>query len=333
MATSFRENLISFVIPARDEEASITELIRQITQVAETEGLSIEIIAVDDGSRDGTWRQIDQAANDDRRVRGIRLRRNFGKAAALTAGFAEARGAVVFTLDADLQDDPREIPRFLDKLEQGYDSVTGWKRRRHDPSSKVLPSRVFNRLVSAISGLKLHDHNCGFKCHRAAVLREIYIYGEQHRFIPVLAHARGFRVGEIEVNHRPRVHGHSKYGAERFVKGSLDVLTVTFLTGFSQRPLHALGTVGLLAFGLGAAGLAYLAGYWFLQQFATQPLPIGQRPLLFYSLGGLLLGAQMLSIGVLAELITAHGVRDHQAYSIAETTTHTAPVDNATEAR
>lgn len=320
MADANRERLISFVLPAVDEAESIAELVPEICATADASSLTIEVILVDDGSRDATWSRIAEAARADPRVRGIRFRRNFGKAAALMAGFRAAVGEIVFTLDADLQDDPKEIPRFLAKIDEGYDSVSGWKRRRHDPWHKVFPSRAFNLLVSAITGLRLHDHNCGFKCHRAAVLEEIHVYGELHRFVPVLAHARGFSVAELEVHHRPRVHGQSKYGVKRFVKGFLDLLTVKFLTGYGQRPLHLLGTVGLLAFGIGGLGLAWLAGFWIVQRFAEQPQSIGNRPLLLYSLGAVLLGAQFLSIGFLAELLTAHGMRDEDAYSIVEET-------------
>ena len=207
----------------------------------------VEFIFVDDGSRDGSWAVLTELAERDPRVGAIRFRRNFGKAAALTAGFQAARGDLVFTLDGDLQDDPAEIPRFLAELEQGYDVISGWKKTRHDPWHKVYPSRVFNWMVSRLTGCRLHDHNCGFKLYRREVLREVGIYGELHRFIPVLAHARGFRVGEVVVRHRRRRHGASKYGFSRLLKGFLDLLTVRFLTRFSQRPLHVLGGIGLVA--------------------------------------------------------------------------------------
>ncbi len=321
MANADAEKLISFVIPAYDEEGNIGPLLREVCDVAAASSLDIEIIVVDDGSTDATWARVAEAAEADGRVRGIRFRRNFGKAAALMAGFHAARGALVFTLDADLQDNPVEVPRFLAKIDEGYDSVTGWKRDRHDPWHKVIPSRVFNFLVSTMTGVKLHDHNCGYKCHRAEVVAEIRLYGEQHRFVPVLAAARGFRIAEIEVNHRPRTRGRSKYGARRFLKGFLDLLTVKFLTGYGQRPLHVFGSVGLVAFALGALGLTYLAGFWLAQQwFAEAPEPIYDRPLLLYSLGGLLLGAQLLSVGFVAELMTAHGMREDPAYSISEQT-------------
>jgi glycosyltransferase involved in cell wall biosynthesis len=273
-----------------------------------------EFLFVDDGSRDGSWAVLSNLAASDPRVRAIRFRRNFGKAAALTAGFAAARGERVFTLDADLQDDPAEIPRFLDKLDQGYDVISGWKRTRHDPWHKVIPSRVFNGMVSLLTGCRLHDHNCGFKLYRRQVVREVGIYGELHRFVPVLAHARGFRVGEIEVHHRPRTHGSSKYGFSRFLKGFLDLLTVRFLTGFRERPLHILGALGLVLLIVGVVGLTYLAILWVIGD-----RPIGVRPLLPYSVAFLVVGVQFLSLGILAELVTAYNIRTEDSYSIAET--------------
>jgi glycosyltransferase involved in cell wall biosynthesis len=264
-------------------------------------------------------------------VRGIRLRRNFGKAAALTAGFRAARGNVIVTLDGDLQDDPHEIPRFLAAMDTGLDVVSGWKRVRHDRWHKVWPSRVFNSLVSWLTGVRLHDHNCGMKCYRAEVFREVRLYGELHRFIPVLAAARGYRVGEIEINHRPRRFGRSKYGVRRFVKGFLDLMTVKFLTGFGQRPQHLLGTVGLLSFLLGFVGLAYLGITWIINFSYPEnegPFrPLHQRPLMIYALAALLLGAQLMSIGFLAELLIAYHGRDADSYSIAEETSPTSTSD------
>ncbi len=290
--------MISIVIPVFNESESIKPLHREITAMLEAGRQEAEIVFVDDGSTDGSWECIEKLAATDPRVRGLKFRRNFGKAAALNAAFAEVKGAYVFTLDADLQDDPQEIPRMLATLKDGCDMVTGWKKQRYDPWHKVLPSRVFNGLVGVITGLKLHDHNCGIKGYRMEVVRELRLYGELHRFITVMAHARGFRVLEMEVNHRPRRHGHSKYGVRRFLHGLLDLLTVRFLTGYGDRPLHLLGLFGLVAFALGTAGLAYLAVLWFMGH-----RPIGNRPLLFYSVAAVLLGAQMITFGMLAELV------------------------------
>ena len=307
--------MISVVIPVRDEEQSLAELHGELSAVFSGLGRGpVEFIFVDDGSRDRSWEVLLALVKSDPRVGAIRFRRNFGKAAALTAAFQAARGDLVFTLDADLQDDPAEIPRFLDQLEVGYDVVSGWKKTRHDPWHKVYPSRVFNRMVSTLTGCRLHDHNCGFKLYRREVLREIGIYGELHRFIPVLAHARGFRVGEVEVRHRRRRHGTSKYGASRFIKGFLDLLTMHFLTRFRERPLHMMGGIGVLFFGLGGLGMISLALMW----LDPANRPIGTRPLLFYSIALVLIGLQLVTLGILAELVTAYNIRTEDVYSISE---------------
>jgi dolichol-phosphate mannosyltransferase len=259
-------------------------------------------------------------------VQGIRFRRNFGKAAALSAGFAAARGELVFTLDADLQDDPREIPRFLAEIDKGLDVVSGWKQVRNDPWHKVGPSRVFNWLVGYLTGVRLHDHNCGFKCYRREIFDEVRLYGELHRFVPVLAAARGWKVWEIAVNHRPRKFGSSKYGVRRFVKGFLDLLTVYFLTGFAQRPAHLLGTFGLASLAVGIVGMVYFTVYWLVRQywlFTVDPAevtmqPLHERPALLYSVAALLLGVQLLSVGFIAELITAFQGQATPSYSVRE---------------
>ena len=309
--------MISIVIPVLNEEQNLAPLHREIDEVLRTTGLQAEMIIVDDGSKDGSWNEVTQLARRDPRVLGIRFRRNFGKAAALTAGFSSVRGEFVVTLDADLQDNPSEIPGLIRQLEAGFDLVNGWKRRRFDPWHKVIPSRIFNWMIRLAGGLNLHDHNCGLKAYRVEVVREIRIYGELHRFITLLAHARGFRVTEVEVQHRPRIHGQSKYGVERFAKGLPDLLTVRVLTMFGERPLHFLGTAGLVAFAVGFLGLAYLAWLWL-----TGHRPIGTRPVLIYSAASLLLGAQMMSAGILAELIVARMSGESgdagQRYSIAE---------------
>jgi glycosyltransferase involved in cell wall biosynthesis len=312
--------MISIVIPVYNEKESLKILHGEIDAVSQA-NLDLEVLFVDDGSQDGSWEVIRELAANDKRVRGIRFRRNFGKAAALSAGFREIRGNPVITIDGDLQDDPKGIPFFLVALEQGLDVVSGWKRVRHDPWHKVLPSRVFNYLVSQLMGVRLHDHNCGMKCYRAEIFREVRLYGELHRFIPVLAAARGYKVGEIEIEHRPRRFGHSKYGMRRFVKGFLDLLTVKFLTGFGQRPQHLLGTIGLMAFATGVLGMGYLGVTWLINVARPGSFPpLHERPLLTYSVAALLLGAQMMSIGFLAELITAYQGRDEDSYSIADRT-------------
>jgi dolichol-phosphate mannosyltransferase len=314
--------MLSVVIPVYNERESLDPLFAEIDAVSRSAGLDLEVIFVDDGSRDGSWEMIRSLAARDPRIYGIRFRRNFGKAAALLAGFRAARGELTLTMDADLQDDPKEIPNFLAALAGGLDVVSGWKKIRHDPWHKVFPSRVFNGMVSWLTGVRLHDHNCGMKCYRTEVFREVRLYGELHRFIPVLAHARGFRVGEVIIQHRPRKFGHSKYGVRRFIKGFLDLLTVKFLTSFSHRPQHALGGLGIASFALGAAGMLWLAGSWAVHQFVpTLPYePLSDRPLLIYSAAALLLGAQLLSMGFLAELITANQFRDEDSFSVAERT-------------
>ena len=314
--------MLSIVIPVFNEADSLGKLHAELDEVARDQGYDLDVVFVDDGSTDGSWRQIQELAAADPRVRGIRFRRNFGKAAALSAGFDAARGDRIMTLDADLQDDPREIPRFLGQMdEKGIDVVSGWKQVRHDPFHKVGPSRVFNAMVSKLTGVALHDHNCGMKCYRREVFDEVQLYGELHRFVPVLAAARGWKVSEIPIRHRARPFGSSKYGMRRFVKGFLDLLTVYFLTGYGQRPLHLLGTFGLASFLLGGMGLTWLAVYWVLKEtMYPHWVPLHQRPLVIYSAGLLLLGAQFVSIGFLAELMTAYYRRGVVPYSVAETT-------------
>jgi dolichol-phosphate mannosyltransferase len=231
-------------------------------------------------------------------------------------------------MDADLQDDPQEIPRFLAKIDTDLDVVSGWKKVRHDPWHKVLPSRVFNWLVSKMTGVVLHDHNCGMKCYRREVFDEVRLYGELHRFVPVLAAAQGFRVGELEIHHRARRFGRSKYGLTRFIKGFLDLLTVKFLTGYGRRPQHILGTLGLGSLSLGTLGMLYLAGYWIVSQLRPELglMKLTDRPALIYSAGLLLLGAQLLSTGFLAELMIASQDRDPKTFSVTERTDFLGPV-------
>ncbi|MBI3824087.1 MAG: glycosyltransferase family 2 protein [Planctomycetes bacterium] len=314
--------MISVVIPVFNEQESLAILHDEIVRVAQSANLQCEIIFIDDGSSDGSWDLIRSLAEKHPDVHGIRFRRNFGKAAALSAGFGAARGDIILTLDADLQDDPAEIPRFLAKLNEGFDVVSGWKETRLDHWHKTYPSKVFNGMVSGLTGVKLHDHNCGMKCYRAEVFREIRLYGELHRFIPVLAAARGFKVGELAITHRQRKFGYSKYGVRRFIKGFLDLLTVKFLTGFGQRPQHLLGSIGLCSFALGMLGMAWLAVTWVWRLYdATAFEPLHNRPALIYSAAAMLLGAQMMSIGFLAELMTAYMSKDQESYSVKERTT------------
>jgi glycosyltransferase involved in cell wall biosynthesis len=312
--------MLSVVVPIFNEAQSLEALHGELVAVAAAQQYQAEFIFVDDGSDDGSWAAVERLAAADPKVRGIRFRRRFGKAAALNAGFRSARGEIIVTLDADLQDDPRDIPKLLEKLNSGCDVVSGWKKIRHDPAHKVFASRIFNWLVSSLTGVKLHDHNCGMKCYRREVFDEVRLYGELHRFVPVLAAARGFRVSEVVIEHRPRKFGRSKYYVGRYLKGFLDLLTVKFLTGFGQRPQHILGATGLLFVLLGLAGLVYLSIYWVLTQLhpAWNWLPLHDRPALLYAVGSLLFGGQLMSIAFLAELITAHHGRDTDTYSIAQ---------------
>ncbi|MCH2370861.1 MAG: glycosyltransferase family 2 protein [Pirellulales bacterium] len=313
---------LSAVIPVYNEEESLSELHRQVMSVCHANGYEYEIIFIDDGSTDNSWREVLAMQSTDASVKGIRFRKNFGKAAALNAGFKQAEGDVVFTLDADLQDDPAEIPRFLEKLEQEeLDVISGGKKRRLDPWHKGGRSRMFNSMVSRLTRVKLHDHNCGFKCYRRAVLSEVQLYGELHRFVPVLASARGFRVGEIVINHRKRLYGQSKYGIRRIVKGFLDLLTVYLLTGFGHRPQHFLGTLGLACFGASGCITLGLVGAWFLDRLGDQPpsFHLHERAIFYLALFGIVIGIQLITTGYLAELVTKHTAKDDEIYAVRET--------------
>jgi glycosyltransferase involved in cell wall biosynthesis len=288
--------MLSFVIPFKDEHATIGELYRRIEETVTGLGHTFEVIFVDDGSEDESWSVVRSLAESGAScVRGLRFRRNLGKAAALAAGFQAAQGEVVLTLDADLQDDPREIGRFLAKLAEGYDIVSGWKRVRHDPWHKVLPSRVFNAVLSAVSRTRLHDHNCGFKCYSAKVIKELSLYGEMHRMIPALSSIRGFRSTEIEVTHHPRQFGRSKYGIKRFLRGFMDMITVGFLQNYRERPLHLMGGMALTFVMFGALAVA-----------VGLAVPVGARAAMPLEIVGgcLMVGSiPVMGLGLLAELL------------------------------
>lgn len=290
---------ISAVLPVHDEEGNLPALYEELRAALEPLGLDWELIFVDDGSRDGSVRILRQLQAADPHVQLIELRRNFGKSAALAAGFAAAGGEAVVTLDSDLQDVPAEIPRLLAELEAGADLVSGWKYPRHDPLGKTLPSALFNRVVRLTTGVQLHDFNCGLKLYRAEVLDEIELYGELHRYIPVLAHFRGFRIAEVKVSHRPRRYGRSKFGSGRYARGFFDLLTVLFLTQYTRRPLHFFGWFGLASLATGFVINAYLAVEWFMGR------PIGHRPLLTLGVLLMIVGAQFVLFGLLAELIAS----------------------------
>ena len=312
---------ISVVIPVLNEVDSLEELHRQIVAVAQLHQLDVEIIFIDDGSDDGSWYVMNKIARDDLRVQCLKFRRNFGKASAIQAGVDASSGEWIVTMDADLQDDPAEIPNLVSVLNRGFDVVSGWKQQRLDPWTKRFPSKVFNWLVGALSGVKLHDHNCGLKIYRRAVFDDVRLYGERHRFIPVLAAAKGWKVTETVVNHRPRTSGVSKYNWRRLPRGFLDLITISFLTNYNERPQHLLGGVGLISFLIGSLGMIWMAIYWMLRMTAyPEWTPVHQRPLLLFSVAAMLFGGQLLSIGFLAELLLSNS-RESSAvstYSIAE---------------
>ena len=310
---------LSIVVPVHDEAANVEPLFDELAEALAETGRRAELIVIDDGSTDDTFERL-RALHARPRAQGapavkvLRLRRRCGKSAALAAGFAEARGDVVVTMDGDLQDNPKEIPRFLAALDEGLDLVTGWKRERHDPATKVLASRVFNAVVSWVSGPRLHDINCGFKAYRAQLVRELPVYGGLYRFLPVLAHARGYRCGEIEIEHRPRTHGKTKYGATRLVTGFLDLLTVVLLTRFASSPMHLVGGAGLVALVVGVVlGLAHLL----VAVAGWQLIGLGPHLLLAGALL-ILLGLQLISAGLIGELVISRERRRGDAYSIAE---------------
>ena len=304
---------ISVVIPVLNEAETVQPLAARVASVLDETGRNFEIIFVDDGSTDGTHDEIRQVHEADERVKLIRFRRNFGKAAALCAGFDAAHGSLLITMDGDLQDDPEEIPRFLEKLEsEDLDLVSGWKHRRRDPASKRLPSRLFNWVTRKLASVDLHDFNCGFKPYRREVVEEISLYGELHRYIPVLASRKGFAVGEIAVKHHPREHGVSKYGWDRFYKGLLDLITVLFITRYTRRPLHLFGVIGLGALVAGLGINSYLAVQWFQGQY------LSNRPLLLLGIMLMLLGIQVLTTGLIGEMITFKNFNRSDTYSVKE---------------
>ena len=292
--------MLTVVVPVYNEEPSISSLLDELAEVLDLLDDTWEIVVVDDGSTDGTFATLVRLNAEAAHLCVVRLRRNEGKATALDVGFAEAEGDIVVTLDGDGQDDPHEIPALLAKLDEGYDLVTGWKSTRRDPFTRRFVSRIFNVVTGRVSGLRLHDMNCGLKAARAEALQGIRLYGELHRFLPVLVHYRGFRVTELPVNHRPRQHGRSRYGMERYMRGFLDLLTVTFMGRYRHRPLHLFGGVGLV---LGAIGTALLV---YLTVLKLSGEAIGHRPLLTLGVLLVVVGIQFLSLGLLSELITSH---------------------------
>ena len=311
---------ISVVVPLFNEEESLAQLAAWIARVCRAEGLSYEIIFIDDGSTDGSWAVIEGLAASgtaDGMVRGIKFSRNYGKSAALYSGFEAARGEVVITMDADLQDSPDEIPGLRRMItEDGYDLVSGWKKERHDPLSKRLPSKFFNATTRFVSGIKLHDMNCGLKAYRRPVVKSIEVYGEMHRYIPILARQAGFRrIGEKVVEHRARQYGRSKYGIERMVKGYLDLITVSFLSRFGRHPMYLFGSLGTLMFLGGGVTAVWLIVEKLIKQARGLPLRIvADQPMFYIALVTLILGVMLFLTGFLGELINRNAA-DRNKYS------------------
>ncbi len=305
---------LSFLIPLMNEEATLRELFDRIKEQADVVSREWEIIFIDDGSTDSSWSVVQALAEEHpEHVEAIKFRTNQGKAAALNAGYEKAEGEIVFTLDADLQDDPKEIPRFLEKLAEGFDIVSGWKQKRHDPWHKVLPSRVFNKMLSKLNGVHLHDHNCGFKCYRRDVVKALPMYGEMHRMVPSLGSIQGFKTAEIPVEHHARQHGVSKYGVKRFLRGFMDMWSVYFLKNFRERPQHFMGGIAIAVGALGAS----MVGLALLNLLASS----------FIVAGCVFIGTALciLMIGFLAELKVHHEMKGAQEHPVVEAIERIAP--------
>ena len=297
---------ISVVVPLYNEEESLPELTAWIGRVMETHGFDYEVIFVDDGSRDASWRVVCDLQKENSHIRGIRFRRNYGKSAALYCGFEAARGEVVITMDADLQDSPDEIPELYRMIaEEGYDLVSGWKKKRHDPLGKTLPSRFFNATARLVSGIRLHDFNCGLKAYRLKVVKSVEVYGEMHRYIPILAKWAGFgKIGEKVVHHRARKYGVSKFGWERMIKGYLDLITVMFMSRFGKSPMYFFGGLGTLMFLVGGGTAVYLIAEKLYKQTHALPLRgVTDQPLFYIAMAAVVIGVQLFLAGFLGELI------------------------------
>lgn len=302
---------VSIIIPLLNEEESLGELYSIISEVMDKNSLSYEICFVDDGSTDKSLDVLKELRQNNKNIKILSFRKNYGKSAALSEGFKLARGEYIITMDADLQDDPAEIPNLINKLNEGFDMVSGWKKKRNDPLTKTIPSKFFNYTTSLLTGIKIHDFNCGLKAYRREVIKEIPVYGELHRYLPVLAHWRGFRVGEIIVQHHPRKYGVTKFGWRRLFHGFFDLLTVLFITRYRQKPLHLFGSVGLASLTTGFTILIYLSILW------LQGYGIGDRPLLILGLLLVIVGMQSFSLGLIGEMIT-NSSDEEISYSIRE---------------
>ncbi len=310
-----QEVFLSVVIPVFNEEESLPPLCEKLHAVLDALGASYEVIFVDDGSTDDSFAVMRQLRQEYAQIRAVRFRRNYRKAAALATGFSEARGQIVITMDADLQDDPEEIPRLLEKLDEGCDLVSGWKKKRHDPLSKTLPSRLFNKVTSMVAGIRLHDFNCGLKAYRREVCEDAlpYLYGELYRFLPAIAHWAGYRVEEIAVLHHPRRFGYSKFGTKRLLNGFLDLMTITFVVRFMTTPMHIFGTLGLLSTLAGSLVCAYVA----LLRFEFGNIQ-NRHPLLLLGVLMVIVGIQFFSTGLLGDMMASMNQRGGKRPRIAD---------------
>ncbi len=318
--------VVSVVVPFLNEADTLASLHAAIARELDKAGIRHEVIFVNDGSTDGSEAICRNLAALHPNVVLLNFRTNFGKSAALSAGFREATGGIIITMDADLQDDPTELPRFIAAIGDGADVVCGWKRERIDPIGKTAPSKLFNAVVNRTFGLRLHDHNCGFKAYRAEALVSLNLYGELHRFVPALLHARGYRIVELPIRHYPRRFGKSKFGASRLVKGALDLMTVALTTRYATRPGHIFGAIGLLMLTAGGLCLAYLACLWMIGAG-----PIGNRPLLFLGMLLMLFGGQLISTGLIAELVLSRSIAESDKYSIRDRVGRNSSTKRATE--
>ncbi len=300
-------SLISIVIPLLNEEESLQELCERIMEHVPA-GFEVEVWFIDDGSTDTSWAVIASLAAKDPRIHGVRFRRNYGKSAALQAGFERVKGQYVITMDADLQDDPAEIPALINTLSQGYDLISGWKKMRYDPITKTIPSKFFNAVTSWVSGIKLHDFNCGLKAYRYEVVKDVHVYGEMHRYVPLLAHWQGYRaIGEQVVTHHPRKHGKTKFGLNRFINGFLDLISIVFIHKYLQRPMHFFGGLGTVFILTGSVITAWLVvARLFFNQY------LSDRPLFILAIFLVVLGVQFFSTGLLAELTNRTRIRSKE---------------------
>lgn len=310
---------LSVVVPLLNEADSLPELVAHIHRVAGAMGVAYEVILVDDGSTDGSWQVIGSLAQADQRVKGVRFGRNYGKSPALNEGFVASSGKVVITMDADLQDDPEEIPALYRMIvDDGFDLVSGWKKKRYDPLTKTLPTKLFNWTTRKVSGLELHDFNCGLKAYKGEVVKSIEVYGEMHRYIPFIASKEGFRrIGEKVVRHHPRKYGRTKFGFDRFINGFLDLLTITYIFRFGKKPMHFFGGLGTIMFVLGFGATAWLIGskFWYLYVWGRSAPLVADQAIFYVALAAMIIGVQLFTAGFVAELVSRNS-SDRDRYRV-----------------